>query len=97
MCRYIVLLKFTDQGLAHVRESLERADAFTIAAAKAGASVEGRFWTIGKYDGVLILKAPDEATAAGLILGLSQKNNVTTHMLRAFDEEEFQDVLGQIA
>lgn len=96
MCRYIILLKYTDQGLANVRESLERADAFTIAAAKVGASVEGRFWTLGKYDGILILNAPDEATAAGLILGLGRKNNVTTHMLRAFDEEEFQEVLGQI-
>lgn len=96
MCRYIILLKYTDQGLANVQESLERADAFTIAAAKVGASVDGRFWTLGKYDGILILNAPDEATAAGLILGLGRKNNVTTHMLRAFDEEEFQEVLGQI-
>ncbi len=93
MSRYIVLLKFTEKGVAHVGKSLGRADDFRATAQKAGATVEGQFWTIGPYDGAIILNAPDEKTAAGLVLHLGESANISTCMLRAFDAEEFKGVL----
>ncbi len=94
MVRYLVLLKFTDQGIRNVAESIDRAAAFREAARAKGAEVESHYWTLGAYDGVFILRAPDEATAAGLVLGLGHTASVSTNMLRAFDEAEFEDVLG---
>lgn len=96
MCRYVVLLKFTEQGIANVGESLDRAEAFRAAAQKAGASVEGQYWTTGPYDGVVILSAPDEATAVGLILKLGKDTNVTTCMLRTFGAGELKTVLSKM-
>ncbi|HUU84529.1 MAG TPA: GYD domain-containing protein [Phycisphaerae bacterium] len=97
MCKYVVLLKFTEQGIANVGESLDRAEAFKDAAARAGATVEGQYWTTGPYDGVVILNAPDEATAAGLVLKLGQDTNVTTCMLRTFGSGELKNVLGKMS
>lgn len=96
MTRYVVLLKFTAQGESRSTDSPQRAKAFADRAAKLGARVENQFWTIGHYDGVFILSAPDEATAAGLVLGLGKDANVTTCMLRAFDADEFQTVLRKM-
>lgn len=96
MHRYVTLIKFTEKGIANVKESSTRAERFAARAAKAGAKIEAELWTLGPYDGVLIFQAPDEATAAGLILGLGHDGAVSTCMLRAFDAKEFAEVLGKM-
>ena len=97
MTRHLVLLSFTEQGVAGVKDSIERAGGFKDKAAKAGASVETQYWTLGPYDGAFLLSAPDEATAAALVLDLGQHANVKTTMLRAFDADEFKSVLAKMA
>lgn len=95
MNRYVTLIKFTEKGVANVSDSAARAERFNAAAAKAGAQVEAQYWTLGPYDGVLIFTAPDEETAAGLILGVAREGAVSTCMLRAFDSKEFMNVLAK--
>ncbi len=95
MTRYVVLLKFTEKGVTHIKDSPERAAAFVTAVEKAGGKVESQYWTIGAYDGVVVFTAPDETTAAGLVLGLAKADAVSTCMLRAFDRGEFAKVLGK--
>jgi uncharacterized protein with GYD domain len=96
MSKYVVLLKFTEQGIANIGESLDRAESFKEAASRAGATVEAQYWTTGPYDGVLILNAPNEATAAGLVLKLGKDTNVTTCMLQTFGTGELKTVLGKM-
>jgi uncharacterized protein with GYD domain len=96
MNRYVTLIKFTEKGVAAVKESPARAQRFSERAAKAGARIEAEYWTLGPYDGVLIFQAPDEATAAGLVLGLSRDGAVSTCMLRAFDAKEFGEVVAKM-
>jgi len=43
-------------------ESPKRADAFKESAKKAGANVKEIFWTLGSYDMVAIIEAPDAET-----------------------------------
>ena len=71
MPRYALLLKFTDKGIANVKESPKRAEAFRAAAKKAGATVEAQYWLLGKYDGLVLMSAPDEAAATTLALSLA--------------------------
>lgn len=96
MSKHVVLMKFTEQGLANIQQSPDRASAFRAAAEKAGVEVEAQLWTAGSYDAILILNAPDEATAAGMVLGLSKAGNVSTCMLQAFDAHEFKIVLSKM-
>lgn len=97
MTRYLVLLSFTENGVSAVKSSIERADGFKATAAKVGASIEAQFWTLGTYDGAFILNAPDEATAAALVLDLGHNANVKTTMMRAFDGNEFKSVIAKMA
>lgn len=96
MQRYVVLLKFTETGIREVNDSPDRAERFSAQAKKAGAEIESVLWTLGEFDGVLQFKAPDEQTAVALILSLHRAENVHTHMLRAFDYDEFKDILAKI-
>jgi len=97
MTRYLVLLKFTESGVAAIKESIHRADGFKETAAKLGASIEAQSWTLGEYDGAFILNAPDEATAAALVLDLGHNAKVKTTMMRAFDAAEFKSVVDKLA
>lgn len=96
MTRFVVLINFSEKGIADVADSISRADAFQAAAEKAGAKVESVYWTLGCYDGLFVLSAPDEATAAALVLGIGKGSSVRTTMLRAFDRNEFADVIAKL-
>lgn len=96
MTRYVVLLKFTEKGIGNIKKSTDREHAFKDAVKAEGVKLESVFWTVGPYDGVVVISAPDEHTAAGVILGLGANGNVTTCMLRAFEEDEFKKVVEKM-
>jgi uncharacterized protein with GYD domain len=94
MKRYIILLKFTEAGRKAVRESTTRAGRFTDAARKAGVEVEGQYWTTGRYDGVLILRAADERQVFRVLSELAAAGNVRTETMQAFVADEFSAIVG---
>jgi uncharacterized protein with GYD domain len=96
MVRYALLIKFTEKGITHVKDSPKRGAAFKEMASKAGAKVEAMYWLQGDYDGLVVLSAPDESTAAGLTLSVAALGNVHTCLCRAFDEAEFKEVLKKV-
>ena len=96
MVRYVMLLKFTDKGIATVKDSPTRAEAFRASAAKSGATIETQFWTLGEYDGVVVFTAPDDATASAVVLELGRHGNVATCMLRAFNASEFKEIISKM-
>ncbi|HET6407215.1 MAG TPA: GYD domain-containing protein [Chthoniobacteraceae bacterium] len=89
MTKYLVLLRFTEQGIKGIKDSASRAHAFKEEAERSGVTVEGQYWTVGAYDGALILSSDDESKVLKTLTGLASKGNVHTETLRAFDEREF--------
>jgi uncharacterized protein with GYD domain len=89
MTRYLTLLRFTEQGAKNIKDSPSRAHAFKDEAAKAGVKIEGQYWTVGAYDGAVILSADDENKVLRVLAALAGKGFVHTETLRAFDEAEF--------
>jgi uncharacterized protein with GYD domain len=55
MATFITTIKFTQQGVKGIDETTKRAAAFKAAAKKLGVKVTDIYWTLGDYDGVLIL------------------------------------------
>lgn len=94
MARYITLLRFTEQGAKNIKKSTARAHAFNKLAAKAGVKVEGQYWTMGKYDGALILSADSEQRVLRLLTALASLGNVRTATLQAFSDKEFDAITG---
>ena len=96
MATFIVLGSFTDQGIRGIKESPKRADAFKSLAAKAGVKVKEVFWTLGHYDLVTIVEAPDAATVTSVELAVASMGNVKTETLTAFSAEEFGRILSKM-
>ena len=95
MARYIALLKFTEQGAKNIKKSTNRAHAFDKLAARAGVKVEGQYWTMGRFDGVLILSASDETKVLHLLTALAALGNVRTQTMQAFVDTEFTRIAGR--
>lgn len=97
MATFISLINLTQRAEEDIHHTVDRSDAFREAAGRHGATVKDIYWTLGGYDGVLIFDAPDDQTAAGLLLSLGASGNVRTQTLRAFDREEITSILGRIS
>src|SRR5665647_69521 len=97
MATYIVLLNFTDQGIRNVKETTKRADAVKKMAKKFGINAKEFFWTLGNYDLVVIIEAPDDASMAALGLSIGAAGNVRSQTLRAFSKEDMNGILAKLA
>lgn len=97
MATYIALANFTDQGIRSVKDSTKRADAVQAAAAKFGAKMTQIYWTLGQYDLVAIIEAPDDASAAAFAVAIGSAGNVRLQTMRAFNKDEMAGVLARLA
>lgn len=96
MPTYIALLKYTQQGVANLKDSPQRLDAGRKLFKKAGAKIKDTYLTMGRYDLVCIIEAPDDETVAGLLLQLGSQGNVQTETLKAFSEDQFRKIAASV-
>ncbi len=92
MPTYISLVNLTDQGIKEVKNAPERLQAFDAAAKEVGAKLLGFYLVMGQYDYIIITEAPDDQTAARLILSTIAQGSVRTQTMRAFPREEFEQL-----
>jgi uncharacterized protein with GYD domain len=96
MATFVILAKYTQQGIQGVKDSPKRLDNFKSAAQRMGANVRGFYLTMGRYDIVTVVEAPDDETAAKIALATGSLGNVSTETLRAFNEDEFRKLIGAL-
>jgi uncharacterized protein with GYD domain len=97
MATFVVLANFSDQGIRSIKESPKRSDAFKEQAKRLGATVKEVYWTMGRYDIVAIIDAPDDNTITALGLSTGKLGNVRTETLRAFNKADMEGILSNVA
>jgi uncharacterized protein with GYD domain len=97
MATFVVLANFSDQGIRSIKESPKRSDAFKEQAKRLGATVKELYWTMGRYDIVAIIDAPDDNTITALGLSTGKLGNVRTETLRAFNKTDMDGILSKVA
>jgi uncharacterized protein with GYD domain len=93
MPSYVVLFNWTDQGIKNFKDSPDRVEKATTEMAKGGVQLTNVQWTLGQYDLVASVDAPDDETLTSALLGLGAQGNVRTTTLRAFSRDEFTRIL----
>jgi uncharacterized protein with GYD domain len=96
MARYIGLIQFTDQGIRNIKDTVKRGEAAAADAEKMGMKIIEEFWTLGAYDVVLLVDAPDDETMTAFMLKVGSLGNVKTATMRAFGKEEMEGILAKI-
>jgi uncharacterized protein with GYD domain len=97
--KYIILINWTDQGVRNVKDSPKRLDTARGVAKKLGAELQDFYMTMGDYDMVSHIDAPndEDETVAKFILGLATLGNVRTKTLKAFSEDEYRKIIAALA
>ena len=96
MPTYVVLMNWTDQGIRTASETVERRDKADELAARYGVKLEQVYWTVGPYDIVTIVEAPDDESATAMLLELGSAGNLRTTTLRAYDREEMSGIVQRL-
>jgi uncharacterized protein with GYD domain len=92
---YVSLLNWTDQGIKNFRDTTRRAEDFRGLVEKSGGRVRELLWTVGEYDLVSVIEAPDDETATALLLQVGSLGNVRSKTMKAFDGEEMSAIIGR--
>lgn len=93
---YVVLYKFTDQGIKTVKESPSRTAANIKGVEAMGGKVLGVYYTMGEYDLVSIGEFPNDEVAMTFLLAVGQTGTVRTTTLKAFTVEQFAELAKKL-
>jgi uncharacterized protein with GYD domain len=93
---FVCLYRFTDRGIANIKESPARVEAVKRLAKSLGGELKQFFLVIGPYDTVVVFQAPDDETMVKINLAICSQGNVHSHTLRAFGEEEYRKLIAQL-
>jgi uncharacterized protein with GYD domain len=96
MPTYVVLMNWTDQGVKTARDTVQRRDQAEALAQRHATSIEQVYWTVGPYDLVTIVEAPDDESATAMLLELGTAGNLRTTTLRAYDREEMSRIIERL-
>ncbi len=96
MAHYVVLVRFTEHGLQGIKDGPARLEQAHEDFRAAGAELKEVFLTMGAYDFVAIIEAPDDATMAKLSLRIGARGNSHSETLRAFTEDEYREIISSI-
>ena len=97
MAKYILLVNWTDRGIRNSKDSAKRLDGGRALAKQQGCVLESFFMTLGSFDKVAVVEAPDDETLAKYVLTLGSEGNLRTVTLKAFPEETYRTIIGELA
>ena len=93
MATYIMLCKLTPQGTATIKNNPERVLEVNREIETLGAKVTAQWATLGEFDFISVVVAPDAQTIARVSLELGSRGTTTYETLTAIPIEEFVDAL----
>ena len=96
MPHYVTLMRWTSQGVAGLPAWRERVEDGERVISNAGGRLVGVYVTLGRYDVVEIFEAPDDETAAEIMLKLQRHGAEHTETLRAFTREEAEEIIRKL-
>jgi len=96
MPTYISLAQFTDKGIQAAKQTAERVADWAGKVQSMGVRVKEMYSTLGQYDHVCVFEAPDDETAASVLLAADLLGNIRTQTMRAFTTSEMDKILAKV-
>ena len=89
MPTYIMLTRLTSDGVKTLKDNPGRVQEVNREVEQLGVKVVNQWSTLGQYDFVSVVEAPDEKTMAKLSIEMGSRGTVMNETLTAIDVEEF--------
>jgi uncharacterized protein with GYD domain len=89
MQTYIMLTRLTSDGVKSMKNNPGRVHEVNKEVEQLGVKVVNQWATLGEYDWVSVIEAPDEKAMAKLSVEMGSRGTVVNETLIAIDAEEF--------
>ena len=89
MPTYIMLTRLTSDGVKTVKDNPSRVQEVNKEVEQLGIKVINQWATLGEYDFVTVVEAPDEKAMAKLSVEMGSRGTVMNETMTAIDAEEF--------
>ncbi|HKZ48393.1 MAG TPA: GYD domain-containing protein [Thermoplasmata archaeon] len=96
MGHYIILGKWTEQGIRNVKDAPKRVQAAKASIEKVGGKMHALYITMGKYDFVAVAEAPSDDAMMQFALATGMQGNVRTTTMRAWTSDDAAKVLAKL-
>ena len=93
MAIHVLLSRLTDEGASTIKARAERIKEVNQEIEALGAHVLHQYATLGPYDFVSIVEAPDAVAIAQVSVELGSRGSLKIHTLQAIPIDEFIDKL----
>jgi uncharacterized protein with GYD domain len=90
-------LNWTDQGVRNAQDTVTRFEQARDALHQQGVTFDTILWTMGRFDLVAILDAPDARTVATALAQVAREGNVRTETLVGFTSDEVRDMMQTVS
>jgi uncharacterized protein with GYD domain len=91
-----MLWNWTDQGIRNAKDSPQRYESFKKDLERAGGKLVAGYYTMGEYDGVAILEAPNDEVVMKIILSTASLGNIRTKTLKALPHAEGAKIMENL-
>ncbi len=89
MPTYIMLTRLTPDGVKTIKDNPSRIHEVNREVEQLGVRVISQWSTLGRYDFVSVVEAPDERTMAKLSIEMGSRGTVVNETMTAIEAEEF--------
>ncbi len=96
MSTHFILFNWTEQGIKAVKASPKRLSAAKRLAKDCGLKFRDFHMTMGQFDGIATVEAPNDEAVAKFVLTLGSAGNVRTMTLKGFTEREYRKIVGSL-
>ena len=96
MSTYISLLKLTEQGIKNIKDAPTRVEQAIKAMEAGGAKFIGFYAVMGEYDYIVIVEATNDEAMMTYMLALGSLGNVKTTTMKAFNKDQFTDLVKKL-
>ena len=93
MPTYVMLTNLTPEGVQTLKNNPNRVQEVNKEVEQLGVTVKHQWATLGQYDFITVIEAPDDATMAKVSVELGSRGTMSTQTLSALEAEELAKAL----
>lgn len=96
MALFIILGRYTQEGIKNMKESPQRLEAAKKVAESVGGSIKEFYYTLGRYDFIAITEAPNYEAVLKALMTIGSTGAIRTETLQAIPFEKAIDILKDL-
>jgi uncharacterized protein with GYD domain len=96
MATFVILYKYTEQGIKTIKDGPKRLEAAKKAMTQAGLILKEALWLQGEYDFMAIVEG-DEMAGTAFNINILKQGNLHSRTMRAFTAAEMTKILEHVA